>query len=232
MTEDNFKEKDPKSNRHKWMCFFYWYLFTPLSGFHKQKNRLPHACQVKRSLDETDAHGDDIVFLAEEGSRAWVDWVILSLRKKKPGTLKSYLTSFEIFLEYVTKKGKRSHLPQLDVEVSNQLFDLCNTLKKWRRCITKETASHKWDRYLDESDKLLTSAEVEDILSSKPAVDGRAALVVADEAESVQDLTFKQYCQARDLLIMTLTRTVGTRPAPLENATLQQFQRTRWDEKK
>ena len=147
------------------------------------------------------------MFLAEEeGSRAWVDWVILNLRKKKPGTLKSYLTSFEIFLEYVTKKGKRSHLPQLDVEVSNQLFDLCNTLKKWRRCITKETASHKWDRYLDESDKLLTSAEVEDILSSKPAVDGRAALVAADEAESVQDLTFKQYCEARDLLIVTHSR--------------------------
>ena len=69
------------------------------------------------------------------------------------------------------------------MEVKNELFDLCNALKRWRRCINKETKSQKWDRYLDESCHLLTNEEVQDILTSKPAVDGRAALVAASEAE-------------------------------------------------
>ena len=233
MAEDYFKEKDPKTNRHKWMCYFYRYLFTPNAGFHKDKNRLQHACQVRRLLEETDPHGNDIVFLAEEeGNRAWVDWVIPNLKKKKPGTLKSYLTSFEIFLEYVAKKGKRSYLPPLDDDVRNQLCDLCSSLKKWRRCITKETSSAKWDRYLDESDQLLTATEVEDILSSKPAVDGRAALMKADQADDVEDLSISQYCEARDFLIVTLTRAVGTMPAALENATLKMFNKAKWDDQK
>ena len=158
MSEDYFKEKGPKSIRHKWLCHFYQYLFTPDAGFHTDKNRLQHACQVKRLLEESDPHGEDIVFLAdEEGSRLWLDWVIPNLKKRKPGMLKSYLMSFELFLAFVTKKASRPHLPQLDPEVLNQLFDLANSLKKWRRCITKETSSDNWDRYLDESEHPLTT---------------------------------------------------------------------------
>jgi len=167
-------------------------------------------------MEETDPRGDDILFLVEEeGNRVWVNWVIPNLQKKKAGTLKSYLTSFEIFLEYVSKKGKRPHLPVLDMEVKNRLFDLCNSLKKWRRCITKETTAAKWDRYLNESEHLLTNDEVDDILSSKPAVDGRAALAAADQADDIASLSINQYCDAHDFLIVTLTRAVGTRPAPL-----------------
>ena len=116
--------------------------------------------------------------------------------------------------------------------MKNQLFDLCNALKKWRRCITKETTSQKWDRYLDESGQLLTNEEVQEILSSKPAVDGRSALVAADAAKDSDDLSMKQYCDARDYLIVSLTRAVGTRPGALENATLDMFRKALWDDAK
>ena len=155
-----------------------------------------------------------------------------NLNKKKPGTLKSYLTSFEIFLEFVSKKGKRPHLPVLDIDVKNVLFNLSNGLKKWRRCITKETVSHKWNRYFDESDQLLTNEEVEDILSSKPAMDGRSALVAVDEAKEIHDLSMKQYCDARNYLIVSLTRAVGTCPSALKNATLDIFRKACWDDEK
>ena len=193
MAADYFKEKDPKTNRHKWLVSFYRFLFTPTAGFKKEQNRLQHACQVKKLIEETDPKGDDILFMAEdEGNRVWVDWVVPNLQNKKPGTVKSYLTSLELFLEFVSKKGKRPHLPVMEMEDKNELFDLCNSLKKWRRCTTKETVSTKWDRYLDESDHLLTNAEVQDILSSKPAEDGRSALKAADAAEEISDLSIKQ----------------------------------------
>ena len=74
MLADYFKEKEPKPNCHKRLCQFYRYLFMSSAGFHRDTNRLQHACQVKRLLDEMDSHGDDIVFLAEEeGNRAWVN---------------------------------------------------------------------------------------------------------------------------------------------------------------
>ena len=233
MAADYFQEKNPKTNRHKWLVHFYRYLFTPTAGFHKDRNRLQHACQVRRLLEESDPNGNDISFIADdECNRVWIDWVVPNLRKKRPGTVKSYLTSFEIFLEYVSKKGTRPYLPVLEPEVKNNLFDLSNSLNKWRRCVTKETASDKWDRYLDETDHLLTNEEVQDIMTSKPAVDGRAALVAADQADDVSDLTLRQYCDARDYLIVTLTRAVGTRPAPLENATIRMFQSATWDDNK
>ena len=47
MAEDYFKEKDRKSKRHTWLCHFYRLLFTPDAGFHKDRNRLQHASQVK-----------------------------------------------------------------------------------------------------------------------------------------------------------------------------------------
>ena len=233
MAADFFEEKNPKTNHHKWLCYFYRYLFTPSASFQKDRNRLQHACQVKKLIKETDPHGNDIFFLVEEeGNRVWVDWVIPNLQKKEAGTLKSYLTSFQIFLAYISKKGKTPHLPVLDMEVKHQLFDLCNSLKKWRRCITKETTAAKWDRYLDEFELLLTNEEVEDILSSKPVVDGRAALLAADQAEEIEGLSISQYCKARDFLIVTLTRAVGTRPAALENATLEMFEKAQWDDEK
>ena len=233
MSADFFEEKNPRSNRHKWLVHFYRHLFTPAAGFHKDRNRLQHANQVKRLLEESDPRGNDIDFIADdEGNRVWIDWVIPNLRKRKPGTVKSYLTSFELFLNYVSKKGTRPYLPYLDPEVKNELFDLSNSLNKWRRCITKETAPDKWDRYLDEADHLLTNEEVEDIMTSKPAVDGRAALLAADQADDLKDLSLRNYCDARDFLIVTLTRAVGTRPAPLENATIKMFQNAQWDDNK
>lgn len=83
---------------------------------------------MKKLIEETDPKGEDILFLVqEEGNRVWVDWVVPNLKKKKPGMLKSYLTRFEIFLEFVSKKGKRPHLPVIDMDIKNQLFDLCNS---------------------------------------------------------------------------------------------------------
>ena len=60
-------------------------------------------------------------------------------------------------------------------------------------------------------------------------MDGKAALVKADGIES---LSISQYCKARDFLIFTLTRAVGTRPVALENATLKMFEHAKWDDKK
>lgn len=230
---DYFNEEHPSTKRHIWLVAYFKYLFTPAAGFHQDKNRLQHACQVRTILRDIDPSGEDILVLAEEeGNKVWLDWVMPNLKNKAAGTLKSYLTSLQKFLEFVTKKGPRPHLPNIDTATKDLLFDLAGSLKGWRRCITKETSSEKWEKYLSECDSLLTSQDVEEIMNSQPAVEGRRAIIAADRARSSQELNLQQYGAARDLLLVSLTRAVGTRPGALENATVGMFEKAGWDAKK
>ena len=48
--------------------------------------------------------------------------------------------------------------------------------------------------------------------------------MVADQADDITSLSMAQYIEARDFLIVTLTRAVGTRPSALENAMFKMFE--------
>ena len=227
MQEDYFTDPNPKSNRQKWLIGFYNYLYTPSAGFHKARNRLQHASQVKTILNDIDPKGLDItVLVEEEANRVWLDWVVPNLKQKAGGTLTSYMGSLQKFLEFATKKGSRPNLPALSDEIKDALSDLCKDLKGWKHTIRKETSKDRWQKYLNECDTRLTSAEVDAIMNSEPALKGRHAFTAA---QSGHQLTSTQYCAARDLLIMQCTKAVGPRPGPLENATLETFQTAKWD---
>lgn len=82
---------------------------------------------------------------------------------------------------------------------------------------------------MNDCDSLLTKKEVDAIMNSKPAVEGRKAIMLADAATSTKELSVQQYCAARDFILVSLTRAVGTRPGALERATLGMFKSARWD---
>ena len=148
-----------------------------------------------------------------------------NLTKKAGGTLKSYLGSLQKFLEYVTKKGTKSHVPKIDPVTKDALSDLCKDLKGRRR--TKETSKDSWEKYLKECDNILTNADVEAIMNSEPALKGRQAFT---SAEADKDLTVAECCAARDLLIMLCMKAVGSRLSALSNATLDEYRRAKWHE--
>ena len=85
--------------------------------------------------------------------------MVLNLKKKVGGTLKSYLGSLQKFLEFAPKKLTRSNLPVLPEQTRDALEDLARDLKGWRRTITKETSKDSWNRYLKECNNLLISSE-------------------------------------------------------------------------
>ena len=228
MQEDFFKDPNSRTDHHRWLIGFYKYLFTPAAGFHKERNRLQHASQVRTILEEIEPKGDDITIIAnKEGNKVWLNWVVPNLTKKAGGTLKSYLGSLQKFLEYVTKKGTRSHLPKIDPVTKDALSDLCKDLKGWRRTVTKETSKDSWEKYLKDCDNILTNADVEAIMNSEPALKGRQALT---SAEADKELTVAEYCAARDLLIMLCMKAVGSRLSALSNATLDEHRRAKWHE--
>ena len=66
-------------------------------------------------------------------------------------------------------------------------------------------------------------------MASRPAVEGKKALEEAERSRNTKDLTLAQYAAARDYIIVSLTRSVGTRPGALEAATIGQWNAARWD---
>ena len=106
----------PKTNRHRWLVGFYQYLTRPTAGDKKQAIRLQHAVQMRKLLEAIDPGGDDIMcLLANEGDEVWSGWVKPHLKAgtKKPGTLISYLTSYEKFLSFVTHERFNKTAPPI-----------------------------------------------------------------------------------------------------------------------
>ena len=104
-SQEYFTDHRFKNNRHRWLVGFFDYLSRPSAGNKKDSIRLQHASQVQILLEFIDPGGDDITCLAEDkGDAVWQRWVrpTLNSKSKNPGTIISYLTSFEKFLKFVT----------------------------------------------------------------------------------------------------------------------------------
>jgi len=74
---------------------------------------------------------------------------------------------------------------------------------------------------LDESDTLLTSEEVRAIKESKPYVEGLKAIIQAGEGKF---LSQQEFTLARDLLLVRFATDNATRPGPLNNAKLKDYE--------
>ena len=89
------------------------------------------------------------------------------------------------------------------------LQDLAKSLKGWRRYITKEASADSFDNYIKHCHQLLTFKDVSQITTTLPAAKGRKALTQAKTSAS-DDLSLTQFCAARDLLLVSITRSVNT----------------------
>ena len=181
--------------------------------------------QVSALLESLDPKGEDITVLAkEDGDIVWTQWVHphLSQETKASGTLISYLTSLEKFLIFVTsKKSNRDAMPPLHESYREAFKELIPSLKGWRSTIDSETQATQFRGYLRERDAILTSENLVKLKASPPHVQGMKALTQAKEGKQ---LSLQEFSDARDLLLVKFTMLTGTRPMPLANATLEDYE--------
>ncbi|PFX17272.1 hypothetical protein AWC38_SpisGene18411 [Stylophora pistillata] len=197
----------------------------------KRRRSLQHACQVKSLLQKLDPAGVDIGIIAEEdGCKVWLDWVMPNLAKPAGGTLKSYLNSLHMFIQFVVNRRPRPGFPTLTPEVQEIFQEVLARLKAWRCTITKQKSSARYTRILAETERMLTTPKVNQIMASVPAQEGKKALVAAEKCTDTSQLTVSQYTAAWDFIIMAITRNCGTCPGALETVTLGQWRAARWDE--
>ena len=218
-----FTAASPSTARHRWLVLFYEYLSRPTAGDKKRAIRLQHASQMRLLLESVDPNGDDILCLLEdEGDAVWKRWVKPHLTNgtKKPGTIISYLTSYEKFLGFVTHERFNKSAPAVHPDYMARFNTLQKDIKGWRSCVDSQTYHLKNKRMVDETEGLLTLDELTRIKSSKVYNNAQRLLI---EAGRGKQLTTKEFVNVRDFLLTKFSLDTGTRPGPLNNATLREY---------
>ncbi|KAJ7375854.1 hypothetical protein OS493_038384 [Desmophyllum pertusum] len=219
-----FTFRGTKTNRQRWLVGFYTYLARPAAGNKKQAVKLQHASQMRALLEACEAGGDDITCLAEDaGDAVWLRWVqpMLDSQGKKPGTIVSYLTSYEMFLRFVNNPRYSTFGAPLNEDLRLILKELQPEIKGWRATIDAQTQDIQNQRYVDETASLLNADEVVKLRSSKPYVDGERIILQASQGKKLSE---QEFAKARDFIISRFSIDCATRPGPVNNAKLSDYE--------
>ena len=223
--EKYFTATSFQSYRHRWLVGFYDYLSRPSAGHKKKYIKLQHARQIRNILEFIDNKGNDITCLGDdEGDAVWKRFVVPSLEthSKKSGTVISYLTSFEKFLTYVTNPRYNRFGPPLHQSYKDTFLAILPEIKGWRSTVDAETQADQNQRWLDESDTLLTPQEVTALRETTPYIEGLKAIKQAGQGKV---LSQQEFTSARDLLLVRFATDNATRPGPLNNAKLSDYEK-------
>lgn len=220
--EKFFRATKYKNNCHQWLVGFYQYLCQPSAGHKKKYMKLQHASQMKNILQFTDKNGNDIKCLAlDEGDAAWKRFVVPSLEShcKKSGTIISYLMSYKKFLNYITNPRCNRSGPPLYQSYIDTIVAILPEIKGWWSTVDSETQAEQNDRWLAESTGLLTLKEITALKESNPTLRALEQFIkLAKEKYFI-------FNSAGHLLLVGFATDSGTRPSPLNNAKLSDYEK-------
>ena len=205
------------------MVEFFEYLSRPTAGDKKESVHLQHVAQMRNLLDAIDPHGNDILCLLDhEGDAVWKLWVKPNLmeKKKKPGIIILYLTSYAKFLTFVTHKRFTSTAPAIHPDYIKDFETVKADLKGWRSTVHSQSYDVRNKRFVDESEGLLTLQELTQIKSSKMYNNAIRLIIQAGQGK---ELNVSEFVDVQDFLITRFSLDTGTRPGPLNNSTLEEF---------
>ena len=218
-----FTAAHPSTTRHRWLVLFYEFLTRPTAGDKKRAIRLQHASQMRLLLEAIDPKGNDILpLLDHQGDAVWKLWVKPHLTNgtKKPGTIISYLTSFEKFLSFVTHERFNKAAPPIHPDDMAKFRTLQKDIKGWRSCVDSQSYHVRNRRMVNETEGLLTLEELAKIKASNAYNNAQKLLI---EAGRGKNLSGKEFVDVRDFLLTKFSLDTGTRPGPLNNATLLEY---------
>ena len=107
--------------------------------------------------------------------------------------------------------------------------DLIPALKGWRCTVDSATQPQQLQRHLDEADNIITPKDMQQLRESRPYTEGTKLIIQAGQGKEV---TLREFAEARDVLLVRLTLATGTRPGPLNNATMSDYESAKTEEGK
>lgn len=115
-------------------------------------------------------------------------------------------------------------MPPLHPNYRALFRDLVPFLKGWRATVDASTQDRQVRRYINECDAMITMKEMQHVKQSESYTDGERYLLDSSEGKK---LTFEEFALVWDLLLVKFALLTGTRPAPLNNTVLEDFQTAR-----
>lgn len=214
-----------KNNREYFLSKFYKYLLHAEGGAHSEHQTLLYVRQVHMIMDAMDDKGTDLSCLTNNsGLHIWDKFCVPCLQNKilTGNTLKVYLRSLEYFVKFI-KKGllyKKELLLERQREV---LLSLLDRLPDYHATIHRRTAHQNTTRKVDESYARITPADLRKVEASPIAQ--KVVKLIGCAADDVQ-LTSNDFVTVKDYLLITTLYENGSRPGPLENATVGRFKQS------
>ena len=178
---------------------------------------------MRNLLEAIDPKGNEILCLLDhEGDAVWKLWVKPNVleKKKKPGTIISYLTSYEKFPTFVTHKRFSAAAPAIHPDYIKDFGTVKADLKGWRSTVDSQSYEVRNKRFVHESEGLLSLQELTQIKSSKMYNDAMRLIIQAGQGK---ELNINEFVDVRDFLLTRFSLDTGTRPGPLNNSTLEEF---------
>ena len=120
----------------------------------------------------------------------WHCWVKPHLQNntRKLGTLISYLTSYEKFLTFVTHEHFNKAAPPLHPNYTQTFQNALKDLKGWRSCVDSQSSHISNQRFVHESEGLLTLDELLKIKASRTYAQAVRFLTMQPEVPRYQEL--------------------------------------------
>ena len=197
----------------------------PEWGHLKLRHAVSHAQNVRKILEDLDPGHESINCLFKEGGiQICKQWAtpILDAKKKRPGTIKSYLTSVVKFLEFLHDAYDREMegLPNIGKEKKAKLQPLIQRVKTWGSSISRIYECDRWQKILEDSRNAISPADTKDIYKTEPVKKAEELLRLC----KARQVTDKEFIAIRDYLIVRLELENGQRPGPMETATVCDFE--------
>ena len=122
---------------------------------------------MRRILEDLQPRGPDIDILSEdEGYIIWTHWIDPNTENLRSGTIRSYLGSYQAFLDFVT----------MERMWKGMVPEVMKRVKGWRKTVDLDTRPQQTQRLLHKCFKGLKNDYVDTFLQSKPILDFKEAI--------------------------------------------------------
>ena len=223
------KMKNPTFPRHCWIIHFHAYLQSLAGKALTPLQAEQHARQILIMMQSIDPKGDDVTCITDSQGQAVWQWAkpLLEQKKKRPGTIISYLTSLEKFFKFAIRKQKEGDPKlKLSAKVVESMKEASSDIPAWRSVVRKQYKTDEWRTQLREMKTRVRPDDVKDLNTTEP---GKKAIELLKKAPYVE-LSVTQYCNVRDFLIASLEMQNGQRPGPFETITMEDYEDAEVDE--
>ena len=228
--QEYYRQGKGNSVKDTLLIMFCDYLQNIIGGCKSEKMAILHAQNVRRVLTCLDPKSQDtsVESLVENGGvELWKKWAKPNLEAKKmrPGTVRSYLTSINKFLNFIVDHTEHQveGTPRIDASTMAKIEKIIPRIVAMGASVNKLYAHERWEQVLEDQVNAINPEDTNNMIDTEEA---QRAISYLQKSATVTP-NEKQFLAIRNFLMARIQLENGQRPGPIEEARVRDFQRMR-----